>query len=827
MTGSTGTSGSKQRSRRRQLCLGAACAVLMTVWASAFSTGVARAATDVVTNTNASGPGSLAATVAAATSGDEVTFAPGVTGTIDLDATIAVTQQSLSITGPGAGKLTIDGQGKRIFENPVSGRSLSLTGLTLTDAAAPAGDINGGAVLDQGTLDLTGVEVTDSSATSGGGVAATTLNVTDSSFSDDTATGAGAQSAGGAILAGHPTISGSSFHDNDALASYGLPGRGGAVYVYDAGTIVDSTFTENHAGGAGGAGASSGQGFGGAVANPSGLLEVDGSTFDANTAGGNGGSGANSGDGYGGAILIAYSTFKNDTFFGNSAGGSAGSGPESGLGAGGAINFVEGAEAKDVTIDGNTAGTGTGSAGGGIYEEDQGSEPVFQGSIIAGNTAGSASSNCAGKGLGSSGHNLEDDAAKSCGFDVVGDPKLGPLQDNGGPTETQALPASSPAVDVVPAASCPTKVDQRGLPRPDDGESFCDMGAFELQDPAAATTLTYTGPTSGDYRDQVTLSAKLLRTAGGAGVSGRTVTMSFGSVSCSATTDASGVASCSVTPVDSPAGSPYAITASFAGSPGYAAARDTSHSFTVTREETATAYTGPTVILAGHSVSLSGRLLEDGATAISGRSLMLSVDGRSCSGMTDAGGDASCTVTASGMLGPVSASASFDGDAFYLPSSSGARPAIQFAFPATGAFLIGDQTAAGGPGTAVAFFGYQWSAQNGVSGDPGGGSSLGSDDSGFYGYAGSVNGLPASTPPSSCSGNWSASETGSSSFGGGSGGPPAGVPSYMGVLVTSRVNGAGFLSYSGSFTRVVVVHVSGYSSNPGSGGTGKIVAGYC
>jgi hypothetical protein len=49
------------------------------------------------------------------------------------------------------------------------------------------------------------------------------------------------------------------------------------------------------------------------------------------------------------------------------------------------------------------------------------------------------------------------------------------LSDNGGPTQTHALLAGSPAIDA--GASCPTS-DQRGAPRPQGGA--CDIGAYEL-----------------------------------------------------------------------------------------------------------------------------------------------------------------------------------------------------------------------------------------------------------------------------------------------------------------------------------------------------------
>jgi len=69
-------------------------------------------------------------------------------------------------------------------------------------------------------------------------------------------------------------------------------------------------------------------------------------------------------------------------------------------------------------------------------------------------------------------------AAKS---DLVGlDPKIGPLQDNGGPTWTHALLPGSPAIDAGDSTlyQVPTD-DQRGVPRP-QGVAV-DIGAFEYQ----------------------------------------------------------------------------------------------------------------------------------------------------------------------------------------------------------------------------------------------------------------------------------------------------------------------------------------------------------
>ncbi len=69
---------------------------------------------------------------------------------------------------------------------------------------------------------------------------------------------------------------------------------------------------------------------------------------------------------------------------------------------------------------------------------------------------------------------------------------LRPLASNGGPTQTHALVAGSPAVDKIPSQMCSpqppvfTGLDQRGQPRNVDGDGTpsdneCDVGAYELQ----------------------------------------------------------------------------------------------------------------------------------------------------------------------------------------------------------------------------------------------------------------------------------------------------------------------------------------------------------
>jgi hypothetical protein len=86
----------------------------------------------------------------------------------------------------------------------------------------------------------------------------------------------------------------------------------------------------------------------------------------------------------------------------------------------------------------------------------------------------------------SAGHNLG--GTHDCGLTRSSDqenvnPRLGQLQDNGGPTDTLALKPRSRAIDhasPMPLGSgvtaCP-KADQRGVKRPQGRR--CDIGAFE------------------------------------------------------------------------------------------------------------------------------------------------------------------------------------------------------------------------------------------------------------------------------------------------------------------------------------------------------------
>jgi LVIVD repeat len=318
-----------------------------------------------------------------------------------------------------------------------------------------------------------------------------------------------------------------------------------------------------------------------------------------------------------------------------------------------------------------------------------------------------------------------------------------------------------------------------------------------------ATVTRYTGETTQNYHDIANVSATLVEQGTSVPIPGQTIAFTLGTQSCAGTTGTTGVAACSIVLNQVPG--PSTVNASFAGSANQQAS-SASAGFTITREETATAYTGPTVIANGANPTFSAVLKEDGAVAIAGRTITIMLGSgntaQTCNGTTDATGTASCSILVNQPLGPGTVAANFAGDALYLPSSNGAST-ILFAFPAQGAFVVGNQTAS----AAVEFWGDNWATVNMLSGGP-------APDA-FKGFAANT-----SEPPA-CGSAWT-TDPGTSSQ------PPAGtLPSYMGVVVSTRVSMSGS-TFSGDVSRIIVVTPNAdYDPNPGHPGTGTVVATYC
>jgi hypothetical protein len=216
----------------------------------------------------------------------------------------------------------------------------------------------------------------------------------------------------------------------------------------------------------------------------SGTLTIQNSTIS-----GNAGSGASN---YYGTLTI-----ENTTISGNST-----------YSGGGVSNFAGRLTITDSTISGNTANNGGGISNfqGCNYFPGR---PCYDGivtlnnSLIAGNHAGVAPEVENTSVVNANNFNLfgSNGNAGVSGFapgptDIVPSVPLakilGPLQNNGGPTQTHALVAGSPALDAGDPGGCRDSQgalltpDQRGFARHvdsnNDGAARCDIGAFEAKE---------------------------------------------------------------------------------------------------------------------------------------------------------------------------------------------------------------------------------------------------------------------------------------------------------------------------------------------------------
>ncbi len=257
---------------------------------------------------------------------------------------------------------------------------------------------------------------------------------------------------GGGILAG-----GALTLTNSVIANNSSSGNGGGIMAYGPTTIDNSSVRSNSADGDG-----AGLDLGGTA------------TISNTTISGNQIVGSHSGSAIdaGGTVYVNNSTISGNT------------------GASALTVLVGRIMLKNTTVTGNSGG----------IDNTYGTVSLAN-SIVAGNIASGKPDNCYGL-IGSQGYNLIGVKNSGCTFfattgDLVGttaaplDPKLAPLQDNGGPAFTHALLPGSPAIDhgngsVEPGSegSACLATDQRGLPRPTLAQGKCDIGAYEQQLPA-------------------------------------------------------------------------------------------------------------------------------------------------------------------------------------------------------------------------------------------------------------------------------------------------------------------------------------------------------
>jgi parallel beta-helix repeat protein len=416
-----------------------------------------------VTSTADSGPGTLRDVLADANSigsADTIVFDPTVFNTPQTIAlqsalpAIPADGGDLTIDGPGAGLLTVDGGGQfQVFYSQAP--DITLFGFTVTGGLA-SNDIGGG-LKSTGNVTVDHMVFSGNVATGaapfnqgGGGaiglvVGEGLLEVLDSTISGNTAdfNGGGIflrYSLYGSLLVENSTVSGNATINTSSAETYA--GGGGIFiagianqapppdFVPNAFTIRNSTIANNSTTGSGG-GLFAGYTFGGIL--------IQDSTISGNSA-----------------LLTGQSTNYPDTLLGGG-----------GLAAFATPNLV--ANQNPTFVLANSVVSGNTNVGG---EPDiSAANPVYMYYSLVGDATGFTLS------PGSSG-NL---AAGT-------DPMLGPLQDNGGPTQTMAPLAGSPLLDAGNNGfTYGQATDQRGLNRFDPATGLVDIGALEAQ--AATVTI--------------------------------------------------------------------------------------------------------------------------------------------------------------------------------------------------------------------------------------------------------------------------------------------------------------------------------------------------
>jgi hypothetical protein len=431
---------------------------------------VARAQTFTVTNLSDSGvtgDGSLRGEVRAANANpgaDTIAFASGLSGQITLSGNGLQIEDPVDIEGPGPGQLVVaQSSAQRVIHVHLGAPgAVTIAGLHIADGTAPdsgsAAD-HGGDILNEDA------DLTVSDAVISGGTA--------SLFSGGFYHGYG----GGISSDGAPlTLLSTIVSGNRADYGGGAEVGSGAEFHIEGSTILGNS-VDAYAGG---------------IEAHGGTGTIDGSTISGNTA---------VGQGAGGSLWATGSsaiTVRNSTVSGNT----------SSSGVGGGLDLQTYQTASLTIVASTVAANQALAAGGMAVARVSGALPAqLEDTIVATNSASIEAADV--RGPVTTAFSLIGDPAGATiaeavpGSDLLGvDPQLGPLQDNGGPTQTMALSPSSPAVNTGSAYGLGN--DERSDPRPvlypgvplstAPGADGADIGAFELQAPPPVAPSPATAP---------------------------------------------------------------------------------------------------------------------------------------------------------------------------------------------------------------------------------------------------------------------------------------------------------------------------------------------
>ncbi len=399
--------------------------------------------------------GSLRTAVELALSGDTIDLSQLTCSTISLSqGALKAALDDLTLIGPGADRLTLDGGNHdRILLHPASG-TLTIDGLTIAHGRFDAVDND----IGFGGCVATGAD----------------LVLRNSVIRDCLAVGVG--SYGGGVLSGYLTMSNSTISGSTAFGDHptnGTAAYGGGVFAYGV-RILDSTISGNRAIGTDNA--------------PLSHWEIGGGLFIAR----NGGSIERStiSDNFairfaGGLTQEGMLELRNSTISGNST--------EQDDGGGLRVRQVTSIRVTNSTIAGNHAG----SYGGGISFINNALPSTLISTLVADNHSASGADDVYSSMLLpiSGSHNLViqvGGGAQLPADTLDDDPNLLPLADNGGATQTHALPAASPAIDSGDNPDA-RLTDQRGTGYPREFNGRADIGAYEAQGVVAQVAVALNG----------------------------------------------------------------------------------------------------------------------------------------------------------------------------------------------------------------------------------------------------------------------------------------------------------------------------------------------